>query len=119
MDKKFNKFIAKPIIAIIIFIIFIICISMLGYKKYERIKHEFGNEKVDTIYIHVRDSTSIAQIDSLCFVIDSLETVNYKYEDELNIAVFKLERIRNYNEIAKNGNNIKYLRGWINRVLDE
>ena len=32
---------------------------------------------------------------------------------------YKLERIRYYNDIAKNGNNIKYLRGWINRVLNE
>lgn len=84
----------------------------INYKKTVDIKK-------DTTYVYIKDSTSIAQIDSLYSVIDSLETINYKYEDELNIAVFKLERIRNYNEIAKNGNNIKYLRGWINRVLDE
>lgn len=111
--KMFNYF-----FIIILLGIFITSIALF-YIRYEKIKCEFENEKVDTIYVHVRDSTSVAQIDSLCFVIDSLESVNYKYEDELNIAVFKLERIRNYNEIAKNGNNIKYLRGWINRVLDE
>lgn len=38
---------------------------------------------------------------------------------ELFIAKYKLERIRYYNEIAAKGNNIKYLRGWINRVLNE
>ena len=37
----------------------------------------------------------------------------------IELALFKLERIRDYNEIAKKGNNIKYLRGWINRVLNE
>ena len=35
------------------------------------------------------------------------------------IAKYKLERIRYYNNIAGKGNNIKFLRGWINRVLNE
>lgn len=38
---------------------------------------------------------------------------------EFFVAKYKLERIRHYNEIAAKGNNIKYLRGWINRVLNE
>lgn len=38
---------------------------------------------------------------------------------ELFVAKYKLERIRHYNEIAAKGNNIKFLRGWINRVLNE
>lgn len=38
---------------------------------------------------------------------------------ELFVAKYKLERIRHYNEIAAKGNNIKYLRGWINRALNE
>lgn len=38
---------------------------------------------------------------------------------ELFVAKYKLERICHYNEIAAKGNNIKYLRGWINRVLNE
>lgn len=38
---------------------------------------------------------------------------------ELFVAKYKLERIRYYNEIAAKGNNIKYLRGWLNRVLNE
>ena len=100
------------IIIILIITIGFILTAKINYKNTVDIKR-------DTTYVYIKDSTSIAQIDSLYSVIDSLETINYKYEDELNVAVFKLERIRNYNEIAKNGNNIKYLRGWINRVLDE
>ena len=38
---------------------------------------------------------------------------------ELFVAKYKLERIRHYNEIAAKGNNIKYLRGWLNRILNE
>lgn len=108
--KIFNSFFTIVIIAIILTSFSVYCIR-------------FNKEKIitqpDTIYVYVKDSTSIAQIDSLYSVIDSLENINYKYEDELNIALFKLERIRDYNEIAKKGNNIKYLRGWINRVLNE
>lgn len=38
---------------------------------------------------------------------------------ELFVAKYKLERIRHYNDIAAKGNNIKFLRGWINRVLND
>lgn len=83
----------------------------------------FNKEKViiqkDTMYVNITDSTSIAQIDSLYYIIDSLENINIKYEEELYTALFKLERIKDYNEIAAKGNNIKYLRGWINRTLNE
>lgn len=83
----------------------------------------FNKDKVitkrDTIYVNVTDSSLIEINDSLCFKIDSLEQINAEYENELYIAMFKLERIREYNEIAKKGNNIKFLRGWINRVLNE
>lgn len=58
-------------------------------------------------------------IDSLIYdnchlnnVVDSLKT-------ELFVAKYKLERIKYYNDIAAKGNNLKYLRGWINRVLNE
>lgn len=73
----------------------------------------------DTIYISVTDSSLMEEIDSLYCKIDSIECLNSMYQDELNVAIFKLERIRYYNDIAKNGNNIKYLRGWINRTLNE
>lgn len=52
---------------------------------------------------------------------DSLNS--YKADTTINAELFvtkyKLERIRYYNNIAAKGNNIKYLRGWINRVLNE
>lgn len=72
--------------------------------------------------------------------IDSLELVNYSMvnainakdsiisnknkeidylQDKLDVADFKLERIKEYNRIAAKGNNIKYLRGWINRVIND
>lgn len=73
----------------------------------------------DTIIKHVIDSSLVEVNDSLCTVIDSLTNEIETVSEELQIATFKLERVREYNRIAGNGNNIKYLRGWINRVLDE
>ena len=51
--------------------------------------------------------------------VDSLELVIDSLQEQLFITKYKLERIKYYNDVAKNGNNIKYLRGWINRVLNE
>lgn len=51
--------------------------------------------------------------------IDSLELVINSLQEQLFIANYKIERIKYYNDVAKNGNNIKYLRGWINRILNE
>ena len=64
---------------------------------------------VKVIDVYVVDNI---KIDSLELVIDSLQ-------EQLFIVNYKIERIRYYNNVAKNGNNIKYLRGWINRVLNE
>lgn len=73
-------------------------------------------------YIEVVDSARIIQLqyelqnarDSIAaFKADTLLSA-----DEF-VLRYKIERIRYYNDIAKKGNNIKYLRGWINRVLNE
>lgn len=65
-------------------------------------------------YNIVNDTTEIVLLrrcEEKDMLIDSLN-------NELQVSNFKLERIRYYNSIAKNNNNIKYLRGWINRVLE-
>ena len=48
---------------------------------------------------------------------DSLNIIKDSLNEKLFVANYKLARIKRYNEIAAKGNNIKYLRGWINRVL--
>lgn len=67
----------------------------------------------------------IQQVDSIKFINDSILNINNSLlitkdsiNEELFVAKYKLERIRYYNDIAKNGNNIKFLRGWVYRVLD-
>lgn len=84
-------------------------------------------------YVLIKDST-----DSLRFA-NELDAVISKYEcdltvanekidslkkvtDSLNVKLFdckyRLNKIEEYNKIAAKGNNIKYLRGWLNRALD-
>lgn len=45
---------------------------------------------------------------------DSISVLN----EELFVAKYKLERIREYNKIAANKTQLGFLRGWINRVLN-
>lgn len=76
-------------------------------------------------YIPYKDTTSLNELvltkELLRRTQDSLNA--YKSDTtisaDLFIAKYKLERIKYYNSIAAKGNNIKYLRGWINRVLNE
>ena len=108
------KDIILPILFGVIIFIGIFFIARENAKNYEPIAI-----KKDTIVITYPDYSLMKQNDSLCYVIDSLTNLNAKYEEELNIALFKIDRIKEYNRIAGNGNNIKYLRGWINRTLNE
>lgn len=90
-------------------------ISLLNLStKYDRVEIQR-----DTVIITALDYSLMNQCDSLCHVIDSIRILNSKLEEELNIALFKIDRIKEYNRIAGSGNNIKYLRGWINRTLNE
>lgn len=75
------------------------------------------------VYVPVTDTT---YIDSLVYyremlrrTSDSLDYVKDSLGEDLFVAKYKLGRIKYYNDIAVKSNNIKYLRGWINRVLNE
>lgn len=93
------------------------------------------------VYVSVKDTISekintarIAELEHKCYLLqdslntvrdslntvrDSLNTVKDSFGEDLFITNYKLGRIKYYNDIAAKGNNIKYLRGWINRVLNE
>ena len=51
--------------------------------------------------------------------LDSVEAVKDSIIMDLVVAKYKLNRIKEYNKIAAKGSNLKYLRGWINRVVNE
>ena len=79
------------------------------------------------IYIPVKDTileksniSRIIELEHKCNILqDSLNIVKDNLGEDLFVAKYKLGRIKYYNDIAAKGNNIKYLRGWINRVLNE
>lgn len=75
------------------------------------------------IYVTITDSTAIDSLiyyrEQLKRTQDSLAYVKDSLGEDLFVARYKLGRIKYYNQVAAKGNNIKYLRGWINRVLNE
>lgn len=81
----------------------------------------------ETIYIPVKDTINeqenIARIIRLEHDItlyqDSLKMIRDSLGEDLFIANYKLAKIKRYNELAAKGNNIRFLRGWINRTLSE
>lgn len=79
----------------------------------------------EIIYVPTPDTMSIQEVillkEQLRRCQDSLRIIrtDSTMSSELFVAKYKLERIRYYNDIAGKGNNIKFLRGWINRVLNE
>lgn len=111
-------------IILILLLISMVCAIFINFKY----KDLFPVTKyiVDTVYVNKTNEDLINKYDSLMVVNDSLMIVNdslilinTKYKNELDVSLFKLERIREYNKIAGKSNNIKFLRGWINRVLED
>ena len=87
--------------------------------------HYESNPAKQIIYVPTPDTMTIQEVvylkEELRRCQDSLRIIrtDSTMSRELFVAKYKLERIRYYNDIAAKGNNIKYLRGWINRVLNE
>jgi len=50
---------------------------------------------------------------------DSVIRVNVSTKEKLAVAEYKILRIREYNRIAAQGNNIVFLRGWISRTINK
>lgn len=115
---KLNKYdLFGVIIVFIALVIFAICLS----DRYT--KHITPVPEIR--YVPVTDSTAVNELvltkELLRRTQDSLNA--YKSDTTISadyfIAKYKLERIKYYNDIADKGNNIKFLRGWISRVLNE
>lgn len=109
----------KKIIGIVVIGICVIVIcSICSYFKSNNI---VPVEKV--IYVTVTDTTCIDSLiyyrEQLRRTQDSLSYAKDSLGEDLFVARYKLGRIKYYNDIAAKGNNIRFLRGWINRVLNE
>lgn len=70
-------------------------------------------------YVPIEGNDIVYQVNNTKHVIDSLTARCDSLTGELQVATYKLERIRYYNDVAKKGNNLKFLRSWINRTLNE
>jgi hypothetical protein len=105
--------------SIIAFIIGCIIGGIAAYINYTSSSVEVNNPIIIERYIPI-DTTEnvISKVNNTKYIIDSLQQANDSLTGKLQVANYKLERIRYYNDVAKKGNNIKFLRGWINRVLD-
>lgn len=109
----------KYIVNIVIVVIAIFVITACNNSPVEK---EFIYVHVP---VHVKDTiaekANIMRITTLEHELkltrDSLNIIKDSLNEKLFVANYKLARIKRYNEIAAKGNNIKYLRGWINRVL--
>lgn len=89
--------------------------SIIGYT----VKPPIGEVTVER-YIPIDSTDSIVyKVNNTKHIIDSLSARCDSLTGELQVAKYKLERIRYYNDVAKKGNNIVFLRGWINRILNE
>ena len=125
--KKFLNTITACIIAVVtIFIIFLgieiyrNCHKNKIIKEYEitiAYKDSIYNSTIDSLNNGISQDEELIQcyknqVDSYEILVDSL------YED-IDIYKIKLDRIKEYNRIAGQSNNIIFLRGWINRVLNQ
>ena len=99
-------------------IVFILFILYVGANIYFQINYNNNIKQItidkDSVILNDKHNT-----DSLNYKIDSLIAKQDSLNSEIFILKYKLTRIKEYNIIAENGNNIKFLRGWINRVLNE
>ena len=107
-----------------VLIFFIVCFLSIGTAL--GLVHSCASKVVpitkEIQYVEIIDSTRIIELENILQLTrDSLNV--YKHDTIMNedefILRFKLERIRYYNECAGKGNNIKFLRGWLYRVLNE
>ena len=125
--KKFLNTITACIIAVVtIFMIFLgieiyrNCHKNKIIKEYEitiAYKDSIYNSTIDSLNNGIIQDEELIQyyknqVDSYEILVDSL------YED-IDIYKIKLDRIKEYNRIAGQSNNIIFLRGWINRVLNQ
>lgn len=120
MDKKLNIALIITLCVSVVMYIFVIIASIETKCCYETTiayKDSIYNNVVDSLNNEIKQDEEFIQyyknqVDSYEILVDSL------YED-IDIYKIKLDRIKEYNRIAGQGNNIVFLRGWINRVLNQ
>lgn len=120
--EEINKVI-KYIIYMTMIMIIIGTISSCNKQPIEKVIYvpvkDTITEKINNAKIAELENKYNLLKDSFNNVTDSLNAVKGNLDEDLFVAKYKLGRIKYYNDVAAKGNNLKYLRGWINRVLNE
>jgi hypothetical protein len=120
-----NKSVAVLILSIFIFFgTCICCIIKMASTNSEIQELKENNEEIVLHYENVLQNVNIENEN----LKDSVTYYKSMYNEcvllcdslceEIAVRDIKLARIAEYNRIAGQNNNIKYLRGWINRVLN-
>lgn len=100
-------------------VMFVIAVFAVSACNTPPVKEVVYVEVTDTVIDKSSELKIVELQEQIDFVKDSLTSINDSLNKELFIANYKLARVKRYNDIAAKGNNIKYLRGWIRRALEE
>ena len=118
MDNKNGHIMGYSICITIIIILSVCYISLYKNIDYSPVEKIVYVPVQDTISERTNIATIVRLEHDLALTQDSLAIAKDSIGEDLIVARIKLARIKEYNRIAAKGNNIKYLRGWINRVLE-
>ena len=119
MNNSNGHIMGYSICITIIIILSIGCISLYKNIDYSPVEKIVYVPVQDTISERTNIATIIRLEHDLALTQDSLDIAKDSIREDLIVSRIKLARIKEYNRIAAKGNNIKYLRGWINRVLED
>lgn len=119
-----NKLVVFIFHVIVLSIILVGITRCFNYKSTASTNNMDSLPRRDTIIlrdtIHIKDTVRIYKIvdNTDTHAVDSLVRINNEVNKENIVMRYKLERINQYVRIAGKGNNSKFLRGWILRVLN-
>lgn len=88
--------------------------------QFDSVSTELSVAKDSIIYLKNRLELAESQRDTASANLNSCDSTNIALRQELFVANYKLGRIKEYCNIVKKDNTqLKFLRGWINRVLED
>lgn len=87
--------------------------------QFDSVSTELNVAKDSIVYLKNRLELAESQRDTASANLNSCDSTNIALRQELFVANYKLGRIKEYCNIVKKDNTqLKFLRGWINRVLE-
>lgn len=88
-------------------------------ERFDSVSRELNIAKDSIIYLNKSLELEKQKYEVTVSNLNSCDSTNTVLRSDLFVANYKLGRIKEYNEIVrKNPSQVKFLRGWINRVLE-